>query len=185
VTVIDAVPDADPLVAVIVAAPAPSAVTTPVGETVATADALVLQVTGRPVSTLPPASLSVAVRGVVSPTTKLDDAGVTATVATAAAVTVTLAVPDAAPLVAVIVAVPGATAVTTPVVDTVATVNALEFHVTARPVSTLPAASFSVAVNGAVLPTTMLALLGARVTVATGARATLTVAVPLFRHWSP
>jgi hypothetical protein len=49
--------------------------------------------------------------------------------------------------VAVMVALPGATAVTTPVVDTLATLDALLLHVTARPVSTVPAASRALAVS--------------------------------------
>src|SRR5215469_12888374 len=112
------------LVAVIVAVPAATAVTSPVAETVATDDAFVLHVTVRPVSVLPFASVNVVVSVVVPPTVSVALPGLTATVATGARVTVTVAEPDAAPLVAVIVAVPGATPVTTPDAETLATLLA-------------------------------------------------------------
>ena len=53
VTVTEAVPDLPSLVAVIVAVPAPTAVTVPVDDTVATALLLVVQTTVRPVRTAP------------------------------------------------------------------------------------------------------------------------------------
>jgi hypothetical protein len=74
-------------------------------------------------------------------------AGVTWTVATGPGATVIADVPDALPLVAVIVAVPWAIADTRPLAETVATDEALDVHVIARPVSTVPPASRSVAVS--------------------------------------
>ena len=58
-------------------------------------------------------------------------------------------------------------------------VLSLDDQLIARPVSGLPLASFGVAVSCAVPVIAMLAELGATVTEATGARVTLTVAVPL------
>ena len=84
---------ADPLlaslVAVIVAVP-PSAtsVTRPVCDTVAIVGALDTHATVRPVSGLPLASLSVAVSCTVPPTGMAAEAGLTATVATHAAIAV-------------------------------------------------------------------------------------------------
>jgi hypothetical protein len=94
---------------------------------------------------LPLASFVTAVRVTVWPTEIVGLEGVTVTVATAGSVTVTVAVPVLPSLVAVIVAVPPATPVTTPDEETVAILVALELHVTVRPVSTFPAASFVVA----------------------------------------
>ena len=67
------------------------------------------------------------------------------------------AVPLLSSLVAVITAVPSAMPVTRPVVDTDATVGALDPHVTVRPANTLPAESFGVAMSCTVSPATMLA----------------------------
>jgi hypothetical protein len=79
-------------------------------------------------------------------------------------------VPLCPSLVAVMVALPAATAVTKPFVPTVAAAVLLELHVTARPVSTLPFASFVTAVNCCVevIPRTRLTVAGLTVTVATG-----------------
>jgi len=178
VTVTAAVPDALPLVAVIVAVPAVTPVTTPVAETVATDVGAALHVTVRPVSTLPAASLTVAVSGAVAPTATLTVLGVMVTLAAGTSVTVIVELPVCPSLVAVTIDVPGATAVTTPVDDTVATAGVPELHVIVRPVSTLPAASFNVAVSGAVAPTLRLADAGVTVTLATGTGVTVTVAVP-------
>jgi hypothetical protein len=174
VTVTGAVTDVKPLVAVIVALPAATPVTTPAEETVAIVGSLVLQVNVRPVSTLPVASFTVGTRVTVCPWMTVGLAGASVIVT----MTVIAEVPDAEPLVAVIVAVPSATAVTTPVAETVATFVALDFHEIGRPVRMLPCASFNTAVNGAVPAIRMLVLIGVTVTDATGARATVTVAVP-------
>jgi len=84
-------------------------------------------------------------------------------------VTVIAAVPLCPSLVAVIVAGPAATPVTSPVDETVATALLLVVHVTARPVSTFPDASFVVAVSCTVAPTLTVAIAGLTVTDATGA----------------
>jgi hypothetical protein len=126
VTVIALVPVRPSLVAVIVADPALCAVTRPLPETVATADALVAQVTMRPVSAVPPASRGVAVTWPVWPTVRPSVVGAIPTEATGtgggggAAVTVIVARPERPPLEAVIVADPAATAVTSPVSETAA-----------------------------------------------------------------
>src|SRR5436189_48502 len=72
------------------------------------------------------------------------------------------------------------TPVTSPFAETVATAPSLVAHVTARPASGLPFASFGVAVSCAVWPTARLDDAGLTVTDATGTMVTVTVAVPLF-----
>src|SRR5690349_21267823 len=72
---------------------------------------------------------------------------------------------------------PPATAVASPVADTVPTVGSLCAHVTTRPCSTPPAASQVAAVNCTVPPTTTSALTGSIVTAATGADGS-----PALRH---
>ena len=105
VTVIEDVPVFVSLVAVIVVAPAPTAVTRPLASTVAAAVLLEVHVTTRPVSTLPLASLVTAVSCCVDviPRTRLAEDGVTVTVLTGATVTVIEDVPVFVSLVAVIV----------------------------------------------------------------------------------
>jgi hypothetical protein len=136
VTVAD--PVLPPLVAVIVALPAATAVTTPLLETETTPLLLLAQVIARPARTSPLASLSVAVSWAVLPMVRLVDDGVTVTDATGAgdeAATVTLDVPLIPSLVAVMIAAPTATAVTIPLEDTVAMLVFDDAHVTTRPVS--------------------------------------------------
>jgi len=77
------------------------------------------------------------------------------------------------------VAEPTATPLTTPLLETVATAALSLAHVTVRPVSVLPFASFSVAVSATVRPTATLAVAGLTVTVATGTCTTVIVALPL------
>src|SRR2546428_3269307 len=96
------------------------------------------------------------------------------------AVTVMVAVPLCPSLVAVPVAEPAPTPVTSPVPVTVATPELLLVQVIARPLSTLPAASFAVADSCAVCPTVTPADTGLTVTVATGTFATEMDAVPLW-----
>src|SRR6476660_10593556 len=93
--------------------------------------------------------------------------------------TVIVLVPFFVSLVAVMSAVPGATAVTTPVVDTVATAALLEPHVTTRSVTTLPTLSFTVGVRAKVCVTSIALVGGATVTLATGIFVTVTNEVPL------
>jgi hypothetical protein len=126
--------------------PPDTPVTTPVPLTVATAAALVVQVIGLPVSTPPLASLVVALRVTICPTTTLAVAGDTVTDATGTSVTVIAAVPLFPSLVAVIVTgPPAATAVTRPAALTVARVALLVDQLMGRPVSTLPPPSLVVA----------------------------------------
>src|SRR6266704_2153276 len=157
VTVMAEVPLCPSLVAVIVAEPAATPLTSPLPLTVA-ADVLPLcQVTVRPTSGLPFASLGVAVSCRLLPTDTVPDAGVTVTEATGMCTTVMAEVPLCPSLVAVIVADPATTPVTRPVAFTVAAEPLLLDQVIDRPVRTLPFASFSVADPGV------------SVTVATGA----------------
>jgi hypothetical protein len=165
-------------VAVMVAEPADTPVTTPVALTVATPGALELHVMTRPVRMLLLASFNVGTSVVVAPTVMLAVKGAMITLATGAFATVTTAVALWLSLVAVMVAEPADMPVTTPVELTVATVGALELHAITRPVRTLLLASFVVATSVVVAPTTMLAVGGARVTLATGTTVTVIVAVP-------
>jgi hypothetical protein len=183
-TVTAAVPLTPSAVAVIVADPAPTAVTRPVPLTVATAGALEVQVTSRPVRSAPLASRAVAVSCWVAPGASDAVGGVTVTEAvTGGAGTVTDAVPATPSIVAVIVAVPGATAVTSPVALTVATPGALDVQLAGpRPARVAPPASRAVAVSCWVAPTATVAGVGVTATLATGAGAgcaTEIVAVPV------
>lgn len=184
-TVIVAVPFCPSLLAVIVAVPAATAVTTPLLDTVATDWLLDDQSTTRPVRTLPCESFVVAESVVVVPTSIVAVVGETSTVATgtgAGAVTVIVALPVFPSLVAVIVAMPGATAVTVPEALTVATPFAVEAHTIWRPVRVCPCASYVTAVSVTVDPVTTVLDGGATVTELTGTGAgalTLIVALPV------
>src|SRR5438034_676583 len=167
-------------VAVIAAAPASFAVTSPLELTVAAAVLLDVQVTTRPDSGFPAASLGVAVSCTVLPSSTLADAGVTATVATGTGGTVILAVPLCPSLVAVIVAPPVATAVTSPLEFTPTTDVLLLDQLMMRPESGLPFASFGVAANCMVCPTCTLAAAGVTATDATGALLTVMLELPLW-----
>jgi hypothetical protein len=169
------------LVALIVAEPAATPLTSPLADTVATDDALLAQVIVRPLSGFPFESLGVAVSWSVAPTGTFADAGLTATEATGTGVTVMADVPLLPSLVAVIVAEPATTPLTSPLEDTVATEDALLAQVIVRPLSGLPLASLGVAVSCTVASTSRLADAGVTVTDATGtgAAATVTDAEPL------
>src|SRR5947209_6250995 len=124
-----------------------------------------------PVSTLPLASFTVSCSVVELPAVSVGLAGAIATlaaVALAGAVTVRAACPVIPSLVAMIVAVPTATALTSPVLATVATLLLLELHVIARPVSIVPLASFNVAVAWVLWPAVNDPLLSKTPTLATG-----------------
>jgi hypothetical protein len=179
VTVTAALPLLSSLVAVIVALPTDTAVTTPLELTVATAGLLDDQDTTRFMTIVPFASLTVDVRVVVVPTTTLFVAGATVTLPTGTGVTLTVAVPDLDSLVAMMVAVPGATAVTTPLADTAATAGLLDVQVTGRSVTTAPFASRTDATSVVVWPATTLADVGCTATLPTGTRVTTTLAAPL------
>src|SRR5713101_2714521 len=179
VTVIAAVPLWPSLVAVIVAVPTAAPVTSPLAVTVATDVLELAQVTVRPVSGAPFASFGVAVSCTVDPTSTVADAGATVTEATGTWTTVSAALPLCPSLVAVIVAVPATLPVTSPDALTVATVVLLLAHVTVRPVSGAPFASFGVAVSCTVVPSFTDAVAGATVTDATGTCTTVSAALPL------
>src|SRR5205809_206209 len=179
-TVIVAEPLCPSEVAVIVAAPAATAVTSPLALTVATAVLPLDQVTVRPGSELPFASCGVAVSCTVCPTCTDAVAGFTVTDATGTVLTVIVALPLCPSLVAVIVAEPAAPPVTSPLALTVATAVLLLAHVTVRPANRLPFASFGVAVSCTVWPTCTDAEAGLTVTDATSTVLTVIAAVPLF-----
>src|SRR5438094_213765 len=147
VTVIAALLLLPSLVAVIVAEPAATLVTRPLGLTRATVVSPLAHVTVRPVKVPPAESFGVAVSCTVCPTRMLADAGETASEATGTVVTVSAAVLLLPSLVAVIVAEPAVTLATRPLPLTVATLVLLLVHVTVRLVSVPPAESFGVAVS--------------------------------------
>ncbi len=178
VTVTLAVPSTPSTVAVMVAVPTSAACTRPFPSTPATGESLEAHVTVRPVSGLPPASRGVAVSCTVAPDASVVAGGVTSTLATDTAVTVTLAVPSTPSTVAVTVTGPGATAVRSPVVSIVAIAPSLVLHATVRFVSALPPASRGVAVNCWVPPAVRVTVAGVTSTLATGTAATVTLAVP-------
>src|SRR6266853_4354523 len=109
VTVIAAALLLPSLVAVMVAAPAATPVTRPLGFTRTSVVSPLAQVTVRPAKVPPAESFGVAVGCTGWPTRMLAVAGETTTEATGTSVTVTAAVPVLPSLVAVIVAEPGAT----------------------------------------------------------------------------
>src|SRR5438309_1797030 len=146
---------------------------------VAAAGLLDAHVTTRPVSAAPLASFGVAVSCAVCPPCRLAVAGLTVTDATGTLATVIAAVPLFPSLVAVTVAAPAATPVTNPLPLTVAAAGLLDAHVTTRPVSAAPLASFGVAVSCAVCPPCRLAVAGLTVTDATATLDTVIAAVPL------
>src|SRR5207244_13319691 len=104
----------------------------------------------RPASTLPMASLVVALSCTVWPVVRPADGGATVTVATGTVETVIVALPLLPSLVAVIVAVPTAAPVTTPLPLTVATAPLLLDQVRVRPVNVLPAEPSGVPVHATV-----------------------------------
>src|SRR5213083_1572021 len=180
VTVMAAVPLFPSLVALIVMEPGVTPLTRPLLLTVATAVLELDHVTVRPESGAPFASFGVAVSGTVWPACPDAEGGVTSTVATGTFVTVTDDVPLFPSLVAVIVAEPGVTPETSPLLLTVATAVLELDHVTVRPESGAPFASFGVAVSGTVWPACTDAEGGVTSTVATGTGVTVIVEVPLF-----
>src|SRR3989442_9407857 len=169
VTVTAAVPLCPSLVALIVTAPAPAPVATPLADTVAIAVLELVQLITRPPSTLPAASFSVAVSCTACPTRTTAVTGLITTDATGTLATLVVADPLFPSLVAVIVAAPPATPVTSPAADTVATAGFALVQVSTRPVSTFPAASFGVATSCTVNPTTTLTVAGLTMTHATDA----------------
>lgn len=106
--------------------------------------------------------------------------GVTETVATGTTPTVTVAVPDWPSLLAVMVTLPLASAVTSPVAETVAIALSLLDQPMMRPDRGFPLASTGVAVSVMVWFTTIVAVAGVTVTAATGTWRTCTTADPCF-----
>ena len=135
------------LVAVIVAEPGVTPETRPPLLTVATAVVELDHVTVRPESGAPLASFGVAVSCTVWPACTDAEGGVTSTVATGTFVTLIDEVPLFPSLVAVIVADPGVTPETSPLLLTVAAAVLELDHVTVRPESGVPPASFGVPVS--------------------------------------
>src|SRR5207245_1095551 len=173
-TVSAAVPLLPSLVAVMVAEPAATPVTSPLPFTVATPVLLLAQVTTRPVRTAPPASFGVAESCTACPTCTLGAAGLTVTDATGALTVVIAVVPLMPSLVAVIVVGPAATPVTSPLPSTAATPALLLTHVTTRPVKGAPVESCGVAVNWTACATISVAAAGVTATVFTGTGVTVT-----------
>lgn len=144
------------LVAVIVAAPAPMALTRPDVETMAIVVLLELQVMTRPVRRLLFASRVAAASCTVAPIWRLAAAGDTATDATGigggggVGVTLAAAEPFFPSLEAMIFAEPAAMAVTTPALLTEATFVLELDHETLRPLRSFPFASRKVATAFAV-----------------------------------
>ena len=144
---------ADSELAMMVAVPSETAVTSPVDETVATVGVADVHVTGAPGITTPSASFTVAVSVAVSPRDSKESELGDNSIVPASGEIVTVPDPLADPDVAVIVAVPLATAVTSPADDTVAIVVSDVAHVTAAPGIAVPPASSTVALNVTVSPT--------------------------------
>src|SRR5437660_9005433 len=168
VTVMAAVPLFPSLVALIVMEPGVTPLTRPLVLTVATAVLELDHVTVRPESGFPPASLGVPVSCTVWPACTEAVGGVTATGVPGALVTGVDEVALLPSLVAVIVAVPGVTPDTSPLLLTVATAVLELDHVTVRPESGAPGASFGVAVSCTVWPGCTGAVAGVTSTDATG-----------------
>ena len=114
----------------IVAVPTLSPTTTPDDDTVAIDGTRLVHVKARPLNVPPCASVATAERVVDWPTMTLAVAGVIAIAAIGAGDTVIVDEAEAPATAPKIVAVPGATALTRPVVETVATPAALVVHVT-------------------------------------------------------
>src|SRR2546426_1152502 len=179
-TVTTDMPTTPSLVAVTLAVPGWRPTTKPRAFTVATPGVLLAHDIARPPSSLPFASLGVAVSWTVPFAKIVADVGLMATEATGAGVTLTLAVPLLPSLVAVIViGPPRAFPVTRPFPSTMAIVALLVCHVTTRPLSGLPVASLGVAVSWTVPFTWMLAVAGVTASDATGMGVTVTADVPL------
>ncbi|HWG32978.1 MAG TPA: hypothetical protein VN650_02330 [Gemmatimonadaceae bacterium] len=137
------------LVAVMVALPAETPVTTPAESTVATPGFELLHATPRSVNALPLASATATIANVLTPTPIAVDASVTFTKATgAAATTWRLADPETFPLTAVIVADPAATPVTIPELLTAATFEFVLDQFTRLPLRVWPDEFLNVTLAG-------------------------------------
>lgn len=123
------------LVAVIVAVPTATPVTTPACETVAIKLADEVHTTDRPVSTAPDAERVEALSVPVAPTATDSDDGVSTIVETAGSATMTGAVPTLPSTVARMVVLPTARVAIEPELDIVAMLVLSDDHVTVRSVS--------------------------------------------------
>ena len=146
-----AVAVAEPEVAVMVAVPSATEVTTPSDDTVATEALDVVHVTVAPEIVVPLASFTVAMSVAVAPS-DVNERLVADSVIDEGICTVAEAVAVAEPDVAVIVAVPSATAVTKPADETVAIALSDDDQVTVAPDIVVPPESFTVALSVAVSP---------------------------------
>jgi hypothetical protein len=152
VTVMLEVPDTSAVLAVMVAVPALTPVTTPLVLTRAIPTLLLLQTKVWPGMTVPSALNARAVNCVVAPASTLAVAGETVTRATVGgggggSVTVILALPATPLVVAVMLAEPAPTAVTSPAAFTVADCGLLLVHANVRSGTTRPLASRALAVS--------------------------------------
>jgi hypothetical protein len=169
-------------VAVIVAEPAATPVTSPDDETVATPVFDDDQVGVVPVVVAPVDDLSVAVACWVAPTAKVTVAGETLTLATAAGAapaTEILAVAVRPDTETVTVAVPALTPVTIPVDETVAAEVLLLDQVGVTLVTTVPLAVVAVAVSCDLAPIVVATVFGETDTAVIGACTTEILAVPV------
>jgi hypothetical protein len=138
------------LVATMETDPGAIAATLPVDDTVASVGAALLHVIARPERTLPAASRVTATACVDWPTFRLDEFRVTVTDATGAGGGTSTDIVTAELLPStdsLMLALPLATAVTRPPLETVATVGLVLLHAGTREASTLPDASYTVAVS--------------------------------------
>src|SRR4026208_269927 len=166
------------LAGMVVGPPTATPVAPPKLSTLAMAELLEDQVTWRPLRTLPPASFRTAWNVVDTPTGGVA-VPLTVMVAIGGPVTLSWAVPVTNSMVAEMVTGPPTRfAVTRPVWFTEATDGSLDDQFTGRPVRTLPASSFGVAVSWVVAWSAMLAA-PLTVTVATGTLLTVTWTEPL------
>jgi hypothetical protein len=133
VTVATDEPCTPPLVAMMLAVPLATAVTTPLEETDATAGLELLHEIVTPLITFPFASLATATAWVVCPTEMLDEFKVTLIDVNVGVATVADADPCTLPLVATTLAVPVANAVTRPLDETETTAGLELLHVTETP----------------------------------------------------
>ena len=159
--------------------PAPAPVTSPDASTTATDVSPEAHVNSAAATAWPFASLASASNRTVSRSTTVSAAGATATVLVRCA-TVTAAVPDAEPAIAVIVAAPLATAVTSPVESTAATIISALVHATGSPSITRSIWSRTSAMSRTVSPSAVNAsVLGATDTVVGTSASTTSSARPV------
>ena len=170
-------------VAVIIAVPAATAVTSPVLSTVATPVSSLAQVNVTSATVMPSAVNAIAVNRNVPPTIIIIEAGLTTTRSTTGggSTTVTLTGSEVtSSTLAVIIAVPAATAVTSPVLSTVATPVSSLAQVNVTSATAMPSEVDAIAVNRNVPPTTNVIEDGLNATLATtgaGGGVSLTVIV--------